>query len=221
MLNLNVASFIVLIGLVLSHSTLAEAKKIESAFGITLNAKINESMLTSRYTKSRKYPGAMHAEFRPINAHPLLNMYSVWVTQKSKTVVAIRGITEEAVEGDRYKVNRRRFLRLHSRFSDHYDNLHEQLDGIYGHLWSPRTNYSRGEYDVIWTETPYGTSDVMTKEFHDDDAKVKLSRECSGRYAKKRKYQPKKWMRCVLGVTYEINILKKVVAEEAAGAAGL
>ena len=70
----------------------------------------DETRLTSAYVESRVFPGSLHAFFKPIHAHPLLDEYSIWVTAESRTVVAIRG--RNAKLDDSFAIGPKPFIRV-------------------------------------------------------------------------------------------------------------
>ena len=68
------------------------APLIREAFGVQLGSPVEVRRLKSKAFQSETYIGSLHHYFRPKHAHPMLDEYSLWVTPKSRTVIAIRGL---------------------------------------------------------------------------------------------------------------------------------
>lgn len=210
---------------------ISNSKDIEKAFGMTLGQKVDEALLTSAYKKSELHPGALHAYFRPIDPHPFLSEYSVWVTQESKTVVGIRGFNEENFDFDWDAPGKdRKYQKLKGRWRKHYSDLKSQLRGIYGHLYSPDSSVKR--YNAHGRSSFNGDESGRSDEFHGSKAWIKLKNTCSGLYGRKfdagRAARGKKgkqfknmWMWCNMALIYRLDELNKLVSKEATGAKGL
>ena len=222
------ASWVMAIVILLAIPVTTQAKNIERAFGVTLGQEIDESILTSKLTESETFPGALHANFRPNPSHPLLREYSVWVTYKSKTVVAIRGFSKEKYstpvgpepsfnaskrkkidwEREKFKAERK-YRSVCKKFRRVFKRITTQLEGLYGDLHS-------------WKKRDRGFSGYRyfgRKAFEDSKTNAKITFDLRCRNNSRKRVNGEVYS--TISLIYELNDLKKMLSREAKSASGL
>ena len=144
---------------------------IRGAFGMRLGEPVDASRLTSKPFKSEKYLGTLHHYFRPEHPHPIFYEYSVWVTPKSRTVIAIRALSGVvATRGLKNTYWDRWSSVLKEGLEDCYrsqNRLAVQLDGRYNLLRTETEGNRRhfrgfSGYHHIWYKYTDGNNNFIT-----------------------------------------------------------